>query len=224
MSAPSKNRLLQQATERGHIELFLELAHLNADLELGDRPDCVLVLPGGRIGLEHRELVDQSVRAHAPHLRRLEEMLLSELQMQELRVRVQVEFPGSYLVDHPREVRPLASRIAALASAARDLEMDELHALGIAGPRKLTFRAAASASVSVIGGPAEGGGMPSVVEAVRSKESKLDEYARDPRLSQLWLLLVAGDAGTRGEVRIESRFDRVYMLETFAPSLRCLKD
>ena len=220
----SKNRLLQQATERGHIELFLELARLPATVELGDRPDCILVLPNRRVGLEHRELVDESVQAHGPHLRRLEERLLAELRARALRVHAQVEFPGSYLVDHSRQMRPLARRIADLAAPSRAFGAEQLRALGMAGPRRIVFHAAEEASVEVHGGPVNGDIVPSLLAAVRSKESKLDGYARDPRISQLWLLLVAGETRAIGDLRIESRFDRVYVLDAPERKLLSVKE
>src|SRR5205085_3041729 len=87
---PSKNLSLQKDTERRHIELFLALARLRASLEFGDRPDCVLVLAGRRIGLEHRELCDQDLLWTRPHLKRLGSNLKAELEARSLPLHVRV--------------------------------------------------------------------------------------------------------------------------------------
>jgi len=236
---PSKNQLLQQATERRHIELFLEVSRLRAAIELRDRPDCVLMLAGRRVGLEHGELYDQDLQAHRPHLRRLEEALGSEMETRGLDVHVHVHFRSSYLVSHPRELKPLARRIADLAAAARvklarqaevEIEGDELGALGIEGPNRLTFRRSNRASVQMHVGPIEGEGAHRVVEAVRRKESKLSGYARDASISQHWLLLVTGESVTQTvaslliDLKIESVFDRVYVLDARDRKLLCLKE
>jgi len=236
---PSKNQLLQQATERRHIELFLEVARIQAEVELRDRPDCVLVLPDGRVGLEHGELYDQELQAHRPHLERLEEALRAELEARGLRLHVHVEFPGrsSYLVSHPRELRPLSRRIADLAaqlSVQRESEVavdgEQLSAWRIEGPSRIAFCAAESASARTQRGPIEGEGARRVLEAVRRKEAKLPAYARDARISQLWLLLVTGESLTQTvaslsieDLRVESRFDRVYVLDARDRRLLCLQ-
>ena len=237
---PSKNQLLQQATERRHIELFLEVAGLRAVIEPGDRPDCVLVLPGRRVGLEHGELYDEDLQAHRPHLQRLEEALHSEMEARGLALRVHVDFPArsSYFVSHPREVKPLARRIAALAAAVEAMrhpeiviEGEDLSASGIEGPSRLAFRRWERPSVRTHGGPFQGEGAQRVVEAVRRKEAKLSGYARDRSVSQLWLLLVTGESITQTvasllieDLRIESRFDRVYVLDARDRRLLCVKE
>lgn len=236
---PSKNQLLQQATERRHIELFLEMARLRAVIEPGDRPDCVLVLPGGRVGVEHGELYDQDLQAHRPHLQRLQESLQSEIEGRRLALQIYVDFPArsSYLVSHPREVKPLARRIADLAAdVARTpgpelvIEGDALSASGIAGPSRLAFRRSDRAAVWMRG-TFQGDGAHRVIEAVRRKEAKLSAYARDPSLSQFWLLLVTGESITQTvasllieDLRIESRFDRVYVLDARDRRLLCVKE
>ena len=232
---PSKNQLLQQATERRHIELFLQVARIRAEVELRDRPDCVLVLPSGRVGLEHGELYDQELQAHRPHLQRLEEAVRSGLETRGLRLRVQVDFPGgsSYLVRRPRELRPLARRIVDLASAAGPrlarapevaIEADELEAAGIEGPNRIAIRGSDRPSVRTHAGPVDGEDAQRVLEAVRRKESKLSAYAEDARISQLWLLLVTGESLRIETLRIESRFDRVYVLEARARRLLCVRE
>jgi hypothetical protein len=237
---PSKNQLLQQATERRHIELFLEMARLRAVIEPGDRPDCVLVLPGRRVGVEHGELYDQDLQAHRPHLRRLEEALQAEMKARSLALHIHVDFPArsSYLVSHPRELKPLARRIAELAARvgrAPDPELviegAALTAAGIQGPSRLAFRRSDRASVRMHGGPFQGDGAHRVIEAVRRKEAKLSGYARDLSLSQLWLLLVTGESITQTvasllieDLRIESRFDRVYVLDARDRRLLCVKE
>ena len=184
---------MQKATERRHIELFLELAGLPAQTEFGDRPDCVLVLPGGRIGLEHRELCDQRLLAHGPHLRRFREFAKSELEARGLDVHVQVDFPArsTYFVEHPRRVGQLAREIADLAAAAVAPAVvggDELSALGIEGPVRVVFRRSdgkGGPSVRTQGGPtdSEADGAHRLFEAVRSKEAKLSAYACEDRKS-----------------------------------------
>ena len=240
----SKNLFLQKDTERRHIELFLELAGLRATIELGDRPDCVLVLPDVRIGLEHRELYDQRLQANRPHLQRLRDILQGELEARGLDLHVQVHFPAlsTYLVTHPRRVAPLARRIADVAAtsdveSAPDSEVviagDELAQLGIEGPRLLAFQRFAGhsgPSVQMQGGTIEGEGAHRVVEAVRSKEAKLSGYARDASISRLWLLLVTGESITQTvvamrieDLQIESQFDRVYVLDARDRRLLCVK-
>jgi hypothetical protein len=237
---PSKNLLLQQATERRHIELFLELAGLVAETEFGDRPDCVLVLAGRRIGLEHRELYDQRVQAHGPHLQRFREFLQGELEARGLDLHVQVQFPAlsTYFVAHPRRVLPLAREIADLAAARDDghtpavIAARELLTLGIEGPTLVTFQrfeGECGPSVQTQSGPAdfEAEGAHRVVEAVRSKEAKLPGYSCDATISRLWLLLVTGETVAQTAIgienlRIESRFDRVYVLDARDRRLLCV--
>ena len=235
---PSKNQLLQQATERRHIELFLAMAGLRAVIEPGDRPDCVLVLPDGRVGLEHGELYDEDLQAHRPHLRRLEDALRAEIEARSFAIEIHVDFPArsSYLVRHPRELKPLAGRIADLAAGvdrAKALELviegEDLCACGIEGPSRVAFRRSDRASVRMQGGPFQGDGAQRVIDAVRRKEAKLSGYARDPSLLKLWLLLVTGESVTQTvasllieDLRIDSRFDRVYVLDARDHRLLCV--
>ncbi|HET7786658.1 MAG TPA: hypothetical protein VFL36_11865 [Myxococcales bacterium] len=232
-SRPSKNLLLQKATERRHIELFLELAGLPARTEFGDRPDCVLVFPGGRIGLEHRELCDQRLLAHGPHLQRFRESARGELEARGLDVRVQVQFPAlsTYFLEHPRRVAPLAREIADLAAAAvapAVVGEDGLRALGIEGPvRVVVQRSGEGPSVQTQSGPAdfEAEGAHRLFEAVRSKEAKLSAYACE--VSRVWLLLVTGESAAQPaagieNLHIESRFDRVFVLDARDRRLLCV--
>lgn len=237
---PSKNLSLQKDTERRHIELFLDLAGLSAGLEFGDRPDCVLVLQGRRIGLEHRELYDQDLQASRPHLRRLGGILESELEARGLPLHVQIQLPprSAWLVAHPRRFAPLAQRIAdfAAGSVLPGVEVvisgEQLARLGIEGPRLVALQrpdGRSRPSVQIEGGPIEGEGAHRVVEAVRSKEAKLSGYAREASLSRHWLLLVTGEtlmqtvAAMRIEdLRIDSQFDRVYVLDARERRLLCV--
>src|SRR5262249_23176336 len=132
---------------------------------------------------------------------------------------------------------PLARRIADLAAALRwqladepeaAIEGDALVSSGIAGPSRVCFRRSDRASVRTQDGPIEGDGAHRVLEAVRRKESKLSAYVREARISQLWLLLVTGDGIGQSppieDLRIESRFDRVYVLDARDRRLFSLKE
>lgn len=234
MPRPSKNLSLQKDTERRHIELFLALAGLRAGLEFGDRPDCVLLLGGRRIGLEHRELCDQDLLWTQRHLKRLGAILEAELEARKLPLHVRVHLPpGSpWLVAHPSRFVPLAQRIAALAArsgADRMISGEDpltIDGVGLVTCHRLeegSFPTAQIESLPVKDEPAD-----RVLEAIRSKEAKLSAY--DANLSRYWLLLVTGDTLTQAmdAVRIEglhvaSRFDRIYLLDAGEPRLLCLQ-
>jgi hypothetical protein len=231
---PSKNLSLQKDTERRHIELFIELAGLRAGLEFGDRPDCVLLLAGRRIGLEHRELCDQDLLWTQPHLKRLSGILKAELEARELALHVRVHLPprSTWLAAHPSRFVPLARRIAGLAgqSGAERMIFGEdqlaMEGVGLVAVQRLEKGSCATAQIE--GGPVEDELAHRVLEAIRAKEVKLSAY--DANLSRCWLLLVTGDTLTQpmDAMRIEgldvrSRFDRVYLLDAGEPRLLCLQ-
>jgi hypothetical protein len=195
------------------------------------------LLPGRRIGLEHRELYDQRVQAHGPHLKRFREFLQGALEARGLDLHVQVQFPAlsTWFVAHPRRVLPLAREIADLAAVRGPavIASEELFALGIEGPLLVVFQrfdGEGGPSVQTQSGVAgfEAEGAHRVVEAVRSKEAKLSGYACDGSISWLWLLLVTGESVAQTatgieNLRIESRFDRVYVLDARDRRLLCVK-
>ena len=235
----SKNLSLQKDTERRHIELFLALAGLRASLGFGDRPDCVLVLAGHRIGLEHRELCDQDLLWTRPHLKRLGSILKAELEARGLPLHVRVHLPphSRWLGAHPSRFVPFARRIAELAARSGTDGViageEQLVGLGIEGLKLLAVQRLDDGSrpaAQIEGGPVEADPAHRILEAIRSKEAKLSAYARDANLSRHWLLLVTGDtpaqpvAAMRTEgLRVQSRFDRVYLLDAGEPRLLCLQ-
>ncbi len=146
MGGPPKNELEQRATERRHLEAFLEIAGIRAVIERhGGQPDFVLVLEGRRIGLEQRELTEEDLAANAPNLAWLEKALAQELRQRgldwDLHVGVSVNATSPFF-RKCRELEDLVPRLAAFAAergptATREKPLQvlarDLNALGIVG-------------------------------------------------------------------------------------------
>lgn len=225
----------QRATERAHIVEFLRLAEMD-DLEgvtFDDSPDAVLTIGGRRVGLEHRELEEEVLRANDVNLRDFEDLLLHELERLGVRLFVGIGLSA----DAPqfrkrRDVEALARRVTAWA---RDHVSEAplrpspawLHKHGF--PELVLLSIEPSDEPEAVVTPAAWGpGATSVLPAIRAKEVKLARYRAT--VTEAWLLLVTGatwtqmtDIALTTGLEVESLFEAVYLLDLRESRVQCLK-
>ncbi|MFL5310304.1 MAG: hypothetical protein ACJ79H_07630 [Myxococcales bacterium] len=225
----------QQATEVRHVTRFLELAGFHANVIPGDRPDCVLVIEGRRIGLEHRELIEEDLASNEPNLAWLEKELSAELARRGLDPHFHVSMSANAAAPFFRRRRQVARLVGEVADFAEALAASvtfdaplqisapELARKGIVEldflrfERRRAFDAGPLAYVSRgFWGPVDA----ALVEAVRGKEQLLAAYVGDASLQEIWLLLVTGDAWQQAtdsaftrQTRVETAFHRVYLMD-----------
>jgi len=230
-----KNRVDQQATEVRHVTRFLELAGFHANVIPGDRPDFVLVMEGRRIGLEHRELIEEELASNEPNFAWLEKELSAELARRGLDPHFHLSMSANAAAPFFRKRRQVARLVGQVADFAEALAASvtvdaplQVSAPELAGKgiveldflrfeRRRAFDAGPLACVSRGSwGPVDA----AVIEAVRGKEQLLRAYAGDASLEEIWLLLVTGDAWQQAtdselteQTRVETAFDRVYLMD-----------
>lgn len=241
-----RNRTEQQATEARHVGHFLELAQLEAQAIPGDRPDCILVVGGRRIGLEHQELTEEDLASTSLNLAWLQDALATELRRRgadrDLHVAVSVN-AASPRFRRRRELKELVRRVAAFAlerapAVSRGDELQvfarQLYPLGIVGPEFVYISRTSGAlegPLATVSRGFWGPGDSAVVEAIRAKEKLLPTYAADPTLSEVWLLLVTGegyqqatDSVLTKDLRVPTRFPRVYLMDLRPDELHRVDD
>ncbi len=232
----STNRRDQQQTERLHIEEFLRRRGVEAAVEYGDAPDAVLLIEGSRVGLEHRELVEEDLAANRPNIEWLERALKDELTKlglgEDFSVAVGVEAHAAYFRKRSN-VDVLVLELARFArgqavnvgpGATLEFCIPELESQGFPILRALSV----SRVMDLRGGPHVavspgfwGRSSQSVLLAIRKKERQLAKYKRTKALDASWLLLVTGelwtqvtDSATANEwPRFRSSFDAVFLME-----------
>ncbi len=243
--SPHKNRADQLATEARHVARFLDLEHLDAEVIPGDRPDCVLVINGCRIGLEHQELTEEDLASNQPNLDWLAKALTAELGRRgvdpELDVGVSVN-AAAPLFRKRRFVEELIPRIADLVAeraptvtTEETLEVlgPELANVGIVGPSAVYVSRIAgfNGPLAFVQPSAWGPVDSSVRRAIREKEKRLDAYVANPPLAELWLLLVTGETWQQATdsvltqwTRVPTKFHRVYLMDLRTGALQRVDD
>jgi len=243
----STNRRDQQQTERLHIEEFLRRRGVEAAVEYGDAPDAVLLIEGSRVGLEHRELVEEDLAANRPNIEWLERALKDELTKlglgEDFSVAVGVEAHAAYFRKRSN-VDVLVLELARFArgqavnvgpGATLEFCIPELESQGFPILRALSV----SRVMDLRGGPHVavspgfwGRSSQSVLLAIRKKERQLAKYKRTKALDASWLLLVTGelwtqvtDSATANEwPRFRSSFDAVFLMDTRSGELQRLDE
>lgn len=245
MADSRNNRTAQQATERRHIESFLESCRIAPEsIEYADKPDAVLVLDGRRIGLEHRELTEEDLAANARNLVALEGLISDEMKRlgvpDDVQVAVSTVNAAAPFFQKRRHVEALATSIANFvaanapaltATATIRVPAADVAPQGVLGAdpvvaRHPRLRGGPFAFVSWgFWGPVDA----SVVVAVEEKEVLLPTYRTEQRLDEVWLLLVTGETWVQAtdsvlteHTLVQSQFDRVYVLDVRAGAMQRL--
>ncbi|HSD22378.1 MAG TPA: hypothetical protein VLC54_20180 [Anaeromyxobacter sp.] len=110
----------------------------------------------------------------------------------------------------------------------------ELRPLGIVGPDFVHLSRTSGAlqgPLATVSRGFWGPGESSVLEAIRRKEQRLPDYAADPTLAEVWLLLVTGDTWQQATdsvltewTRVPTSFGRVYLMDLRTGALQRMDD
>lgn len=207
-----------------HVGKFLMLLNNNTNIEkLIESPDFILNNNGELAGLEHEILVDSNFKEQEGHIDTLmscvEKEIQNEAQLPNFLANCHMNPNFKYKLHQKKEIiRDMTNILTMRVKYGLYIENEYFESISIQQPHSQISICVPQSWWQVYITPEL------ITDSIKKKEKKLRRYKQNSKIKKQWLLIVIGSLGQSSyvvddrnqiDIKVETEFDKVFLLEDF---------